>query len=166
MRDRQHIPSWWDAQSYKGNEEELAKITALYEPYLPLPNVGVHKQIAETLSLKSGDVYQAIKKIRADMGLPQYNDPELHPELKEKPAAKTTKVKDETKTETEASSETEVASTTETLSALVPTAALSETDTGAVVEAVKEEETKPEESSVEQTVTEPAETEAVTKTEA
>ena len=158
LRDRQHIPSWWEAQSYKGNEEELAKITTLYEPYLPLPNVGVHKQIAEALSLKPGDVYQAIKKIRADMGLPQYNDPELHPELKEKSVTKTAEAKDETKTEIEASAVTEVASPTETPPAPVPTDALNGTDTGEVVDAVKEEEAKLEEV--------PAEAETTTKTEA
>ena len=84
LRDRQHIPSWWEAQTFKGSEEDLAKIRVAYEPYLPLPDVGIHKKIAEDLSLKAGDVYQAIKQIRTEMGLPQYNDPELHPDLKEK----------------------------------------------------------------------------------
>jgi len=78
LRDRLHMPSWWDAQSYKGSEEDLAKIKVLYEPYLPLPDVGIHKQIAEQLTMKAGEVYQAIKMIRAQMGLPQYNPPELH----------------------------------------------------------------------------------------
>ncbi|HLQ29757.1 MAG TPA: hypothetical protein VK140_11055 [Ktedonobacteraceae bacterium] len=77
-RERQHIPSWWELQTYKGNEEEMAKIKAAYEPHLPLPAVGIHKQIAEELSLQPGDVYQAIKAIRLEMNLPQYNDPALH----------------------------------------------------------------------------------------
>jgi hypothetical protein len=77
-RERNEIPSWWEIQTYKGSEEELAKIKALYEPYLPLPPIGVHKQIAEELSLKPGEVYQAIKAIRLQMNLPQYNDPALH----------------------------------------------------------------------------------------
>jgi len=89
FREQQDIPSWWDLQTYKGNEEELAKIKAAYEPHLPLPPVGIHKQIAEALSLKPGDVYQAIKTIRLEMNLPQYNDPALHglelrPKKKEK----------------------------------------------------------------------------------
>ena len=89
FREQQDIPSWWDLQTYKGNEEELAKIKAAYEPHLPLPPVGIHKQIAEELSLKPGDVYQAIKTIRLEMNLPQYNDPALHglelrPKKKEK----------------------------------------------------------------------------------
>jgi hypothetical protein len=78
LRERQGIPSWWELQTYKGSSEELAKIKAAYEPYLPLPPIGVHKKIAEELSLKAGEVYQAIKAIRLEMNLPQYNDPTLH----------------------------------------------------------------------------------------
>ena len=78
LRDRQDIPSWWDLQTYKGDSEELAKIKAVYEPHLPLPEIGIHKKIAEELSLQPGSVYQAIKLIRQEMGLPQYNDPTLH----------------------------------------------------------------------------------------
>ncbi len=78
LRDRQDIPSWWELQTYKGSEEELAKIKEVYEPMLPVPPVGVHKQIAEQLSLKPGVVYQAIKVIRQELKLPQYNDPTLH----------------------------------------------------------------------------------------
>ncbi len=78
LRDRQEIPSWWDLQTYKGDSEELAKIRALYEPLLPLPDIGVHKKIAEELSIQPGSVYQAIKLIRQEMNLPQYNDPTLH----------------------------------------------------------------------------------------
>jgi len=78
LRDRQDIPSWWEIQSYKGDAEELEKIKAAYEPYLPLPPVGVHKTIAEQLELKPGVIYQAIKAIRLELNLPQYNDPALH----------------------------------------------------------------------------------------
>jgi predicted nucleic acid-binding Zn-ribbon protein len=78
LRERQNIPSWWETQTYKGPAEEKEKIKALYEPMLPVPPVGVHKTIAEQLGLKPGDVYQAIKAIRLEMNLPQYNDPTLH----------------------------------------------------------------------------------------
>ncbi len=78
LRDRQGIPSWWEVQTYKGDAEELEKIKTAYLPYLPLPPIGVHKTIAEELSLKPGDIYQAIKAIRLEMNLPQYNDPALH----------------------------------------------------------------------------------------
>ena len=78
MRERQSIPSWWELQTYKGSSEELEKIRAAYVPYLPLPPIGVHKTIAEELTLNASDVYQAIKAIRLEMDLPQYNDPSLH----------------------------------------------------------------------------------------
>jgi hypothetical protein len=78
LRTQSHIPSWWELQTYKGSTEELEKIKAVYEPYLPLPPIGVHKIIAEQLSLKTGVAYQAIKSIRQELGLPQYNDPALH----------------------------------------------------------------------------------------
>jgi hypothetical protein len=78
LRERQSIPSWWELQTYKGSSEELEKIKAAYVPYLPLPPIGVHKTIAEELTLNPGEVYQAIKAIRLEMNLPQYNDPSLH----------------------------------------------------------------------------------------
>ncbi len=78
FRERQSIPSWWELQTYKGSSEELEKIRAAYETYLPLPPIGIHKTIAEELTLNPGDVYQAIKAIRLEMNLPQYNDPALH----------------------------------------------------------------------------------------
>jgi len=78
FRERQSIPSWWELQTYKGSSEDLEKIRAVYEPYLPLPPIGVHKTIAEELTFNPGDVYQAIKAIRLEMNLPQYNDPSLH----------------------------------------------------------------------------------------
>ncbi len=80
LRDRQHIPSWWEIQTYKGSQEELERIKTAYQPYLPVPPVGVHKEISEKLSLKPGTVYQAIKTIRIELKLPQYNDPKYHEE--------------------------------------------------------------------------------------
>ena len=80
LRDKMSMPSWWEVQAYSGTAEELEKIKAAYEPHLPVPAVGVHKQIAEELSLKPGTVYQAIKQIRLDMNLPQFNDPTVHGE--------------------------------------------------------------------------------------
>ena len=89
FRGQEHIPSWWELQTYKGSSEELEKIKAVYQPYLPVPPVGVHKKIADTLALKPGIVYQAIKSIRQEMELPQYNNPDLHEEeLKQKAAEK------------------------------------------------------------------------------
>ena len=78
IRVQSHIPSWWELQTYKGSTEELDSIRAVYEPYLPVPPVGVHKLIAEQLSIKPSVAYQAIKTIRNELSLPQYNDPALH----------------------------------------------------------------------------------------
>jgi predicted nucleic acid-binding Zn-ribbon protein len=80
LRDRQHIPSWWEIQTYKGSQEELERIKDAYQPYLPVPPVGVHKEISDKLNLKPGTVYQAIKTIRIELKLPQYNDPKYHEE--------------------------------------------------------------------------------------
>ena len=78
LRERDSIPSWWELQTYSGSSEELQKIRDVYVPYLPLPPIGVHKTIAEELALNPGEVYQAIKAIRLERNLPQYNDPSLH----------------------------------------------------------------------------------------
>ena len=78
LRERESIPSWWETQTYKGDNEEKEKIQAAYEPYLPVPPVGVHRKIADELDLKPGTIYQAIKTIRTELNLPAYNDPELH----------------------------------------------------------------------------------------
>jgi hypothetical protein len=76
LRARQDIPSWWDLQPYHGSPDDLERIRSVYLPLLPTPTVGVHKQIALQLSLPAGTVYQAIKVIRAEMNLPQYNPPD------------------------------------------------------------------------------------------
>ncbi|HET8844938.1 MAG TPA: hypothetical protein VFN35_25925, partial [Ktedonobacteraceae bacterium] len=78
LREREQIPSWWETQTYKGDTEEKEKIKNAYEPYLPVPPVGVHRKLADELDLKPGVVYQAIKAIRLEMNLPQYNDPTFH----------------------------------------------------------------------------------------
>ncbi len=78
FRERESIPSWWETQTYKGDNEEKEKIQTAYQPYLPIPPVGVHRKIADELDLKPGIVYQAIKTIRLELNLPPYNDPDLH----------------------------------------------------------------------------------------
>jgi hypothetical protein len=124
LRDREEIPSWWDLQTYKGPSEELEKIRELYVPHLPLPSIGVHRQIAEQLDLKPVTVYQAIKVIRQEMNLPQYNDPALHG-IELKPRGKKAQTEEAeaqegepaasaaTATETEAETTAQAAETTE-----------------------------------------------------
>ena len=126
LRDSQHIPSWWDTQPYKGSEEDLAKIRELYEPTLPLPDIGVHKKIAEQLSLKPVDVYQGIKAVRVQMNLPQYNDPALHG-IELKPRERKGKKPGTNEAETQTPQETTTEQT-------VPTDDISTTDTAAVAE--------------------------------
>lgn len=78
VRASKQMPSWWELQAFSGNEEDLARIRAAYEPLLPVPPVGVHKQIAASLGLEPVVIYHGIRRIRAEMRLPQYNPPELH----------------------------------------------------------------------------------------
>jgi DNA-directed RNA polymerase subunit RPC12/RpoP len=78
VRTRLQMPSWWELQSFSGSDEDLSHIRAAYEPLLPVPPVGIHKHIATSLGLEPIMVYHGIRRIRAEMRLPQYNPPELH----------------------------------------------------------------------------------------
>lgn len=78
LRAARQLPSWWELKSFTGASTDLARIHDAYLPFLPVPPVGVHKEIAERLGLEAASVYQAIRRIRAEMRLPQYNPPELH----------------------------------------------------------------------------------------
>jgi hypothetical protein len=78
LRMRMQLPSWWELQSYSGEETDLERIRMAYVPHLPVPDVGIHKTLAEELNLDPRAVYQGIRRIRAEMRLPQYNAPELH----------------------------------------------------------------------------------------
>jgi DNA-directed RNA polymerase subunit RPC12/RpoP len=78
LRAARQLPSWWELKSFTGTSTDLARVHDAYLPLLPVPPVGVHKEIAERLGLDAANVYQAIRRIRAEMRLPQYNPPELH----------------------------------------------------------------------------------------
>jgi len=78
LRQRLNLPSWWELQSYAGTTTDLERIRGAYMPYLPVPEVGIHKRLAVELGLDAGLVYQGIHRIRAEMHLPQYNPPEAH----------------------------------------------------------------------------------------
>jgi hypothetical protein len=78
LRATRQLPSWWELQAYKGSDETLERIRERYLPLLPVPPVGVHKQIANDLQMDAPQVYQAIRRLRAEMQLPQYNPPDLH----------------------------------------------------------------------------------------
>ena len=78
LRARRQLPSWWELQAYKGSDETLERIRARYLPLLPVPPIGVHKRIANDLQIDAPQVYQAIRRLRAEMKLPQYNPPDSH----------------------------------------------------------------------------------------
>ncbi|HEY1390988.1 MAG TPA: hypothetical protein VGF38_20800 [Ktedonobacterales bacterium] len=78
LRARRQLPSWWELQAYKGSDETLERIRERYLPLLPTPPIGVHKQIASDLQMDAPQVYQAIRRLRAEMKLPQYNPPDSH----------------------------------------------------------------------------------------
>lgn len=78
LRRRLQMPSWWELQAYTGTPEDLERIREAYIPLLPIPEVGVHRRLAEQLGLDPAVVYQGIRRIRAEMHLPQYNPPEAH----------------------------------------------------------------------------------------
>lgn len=78
LRARMQLPSWWELQAYHGSPADLERIRAAYLPLLPVPPVGIHKQIGENLGLDPVTVYQGIRRVRAEMRLPQYNPPETH----------------------------------------------------------------------------------------
>lgn len=78
LRVRLQLPSWWELQSYRGTDRELDRVRDLYVPYLPVPPIGVHRQIAEQLGLDSLAVYRAIRRIRAELRLPRFNPIEAH----------------------------------------------------------------------------------------
>lgn len=80
LRARAGLPSWWELQAYKGTPEDLERIRAAYVPLLPVPPVGIHRQIATDLGLDASTVYHGIRHVRAEMHLPQYNPREAHAE--------------------------------------------------------------------------------------
>ena len=78
LRGRMQLPSWWELQSYSGTREDLERIRDAYMPHLPVPDVGIHTRLANDLDMDPRSVYQGIRRIRAEMRLPQYNPPAAH----------------------------------------------------------------------------------------
>jgi hypothetical protein len=65
--------------------EQLMAIETLYEPYLPLPPLGIHKIIAKQLRMDEWRVHVAIGLIRKNRNLSRWNEDrdDLPPEMKE-----------------------------------------------------------------------------------
>jgi DNA-directed RNA polymerase subunit RPC12/RpoP len=78
LRQRLQLPSWWELKAYTGGDNMLDRIRQAYVPHLPVPPIGVHQVIAEQLGLEPAQVYQGIRRIRAEMHLPRYNPPAAH----------------------------------------------------------------------------------------
>ena len=77
LRRRLGRPSWWDLQRSALPPEVLEAVKPRYLALLaeqPLPPVGIHRQLAGDLDLSTLDVYRAIGLIRADLGLPKFNE--------------------------------------------------------------------------------------------
>ncbi len=55
-------------------EEQLMAIESLYEPYLPLPPIGIHKIIAKQLKLDEWRAHVAIGLIRKNKNLNRWNE--------------------------------------------------------------------------------------------
>ncbi len=89
LRQRMGLPSWWELQGFPGTQSDLERVRTAYLPLLPVPPIGVHKRIAEQLGLEPHAVYKGIRQIRGQMGLPQFNPPEQHPEYVQASASAT-----------------------------------------------------------------------------
>ena len=91
LRQRLGRPSWWDTERSAIPSDVLEKVKVRYLALLaeqPLPPVGIHRQLADELGLTSLQVYRSIGRIRADLGLPKFNErPEEVPEATATPAA-------------------------------------------------------------------------------
>ncbi|MDX2086110.1 MAG: hypothetical protein SFZ03_12070 [Candidatus Melainabacteria bacterium] len=54
--------------------DQMMAIQALYEPYLPVPPIGIHKILAKQLRMDEWRVHVAIGLIRKSMQLPRWNE--------------------------------------------------------------------------------------------
>ena len=87
LRLRLHLPSWWEERQSVLPPEVIEAVRPHYVALLAaeaLPPVGVHNQLAEELGLTALQVYRAIGRIRAELGLPKFNE---RPEVPAEPEA-------------------------------------------------------------------------------
>jgi len=65
--------------------DQLTAVKALYEPFLPLPPLGIHKILAKQLRMDEWRVHVAIGLIRKQMAMPRWNEDrdDLPPQMKE-----------------------------------------------------------------------------------
>lgn len=99
LRLRLGRPSWWDEQRAALAPEVVEAVRKRYVTLLAgdaLPPVGIHSELAAALDLTPVQVYRAIGQIRAELGLPKFN------ERPEAPGEKETALEGETAPEMEA----------------------------------------------------------------
>lgn len=85
VREKMRLPKLeYPKRKLAVTPEQLMAIETLYEPYLPLPPLGIHKIIAKQLKLDEWRVHVAIGLIRKNRNLARWNEDrdDLPPEMK------------------------------------------------------------------------------------
>jgi len=86
VREKMKLPKLeYPKRKLAVSPEQLMAIETLYEPYLPLPPLGIHKIIARQLRMDEWRVHVAIGLIRKNRNLNRWNEDrdDLPPEMKE-----------------------------------------------------------------------------------
>jgi hypothetical protein len=75
VREKMRLPKLeYPKRKLAVSPEQLMAIETLYEPYLPLPPIGIHKIIAKQLKLDEWRVHVAIGLIRKNRNLNRWNE--------------------------------------------------------------------------------------------
>lgn len=86
VREKMKLPKLeYPKRKLAVSPEQLMAIETLYEPYLPLPPLGIHKIIAKQLRMDEWRVHVAIGLIRKNRNLTRWNEDrdDLPPEMRE-----------------------------------------------------------------------------------
>lgn len=86
VREKMKLPKLeYPKRKLAVSPEQLMAIETLYEPYLPLPPLGIHKIIARQLKMDEWRVHVAIGLIRKNRNLTRWNEDreDLPPEMRE-----------------------------------------------------------------------------------
>lgn len=92
LRQRLGRPSWWEMQQSAPAPEVVVAVKERYLTLLeedPLPPIGIHHQLADEMGLSGLQVYRAIGQIRAERGLPKFNERPEAPVAVQEPAEAT-----------------------------------------------------------------------------
>ncbi len=86
VREKMRLPKLeYPKRKLAVSPEQLMAIETLYEPYLPLPPLGIHKIISKQLRMDEWRVHVAIGLVRKNRNLNRWNEErdDLPPEMKE-----------------------------------------------------------------------------------